>query len=134
MPLRQQVVFLALTGLLLLVILELVRRRRLRVEYSWVWLASGASIVLLILRYDLLLALTETVGAVVPTSTLFFLCILFLAALCLDFSVRLTTLTRQVKDLAQELALLGHSRGEPDPPAPVRAGEREHERGGDRFR
>ncbi|MCM2255899.1 MAG: DUF2304 domain-containing protein [Vicinamibacteria bacterium] len=134
MPLRQQVVFLALTGLLLLVILELVRRRRLRVEYSWVWLASGASIVLLILRYDLLLALTETVGAVVPTSTLFFLCILFLAALCLDFSVRLTTLTRQVKDLAQELALLRHSRGEPAPPTALRAGEREHERGDDRFR
>ncbi len=115
MPLRQQVVFLALTGLLLLVILELVRRRRLRVEYSWVWLGSGVSIVVLILRYDLLVRLTETVGAVVPTSTLFLLCILFLAVLCLDFSVRLSTLTRQVKDLTQELALLRHER-EADPP------------------
>jgi hypothetical protein len=109
-PLRQQVVFLVLTGLLLLVILELVRRRRLRVEYSWVWLVAGASIVALILRYDLLVRLTAAVGAVVPTSTLFMLCILFLAALCLDFSVRLSTLTRQVKELTQELALLRHAR------------------------
>ncbi|MCL4820318.1 MAG: DUF2304 family protein [Vicinamibacteria bacterium] len=128
MPLRQQVVFLALTGLLLLVILELVRRRRLRVEYSWVWLASGVSIVLLILRYDLLVRLTEAVGAVVPTSTLFMLCILFLAALCLDFSVRLSTLTRQVKDLTQELALLRHegeARGEGGAGEPAHAAPEE---------
>lgn len=119
MPLRQQVVFLVLTGLLLLVILELVRRRRLRVEYSWVWLVAGASIVALILRYDVLVKLTEAVGAVVPTSTLFMLCILFLAALCLDFSVRLSTLTRQVKELTQELALLRHA-GQRDAAAPAR--------------
>jgi len=91
---------------LLLVIVELVRRRRLRVEYSWLWLASGVSIIGLILRYDLLIWLTELVGAAIPTSTLFFLCILYLALLSLNYSVRLTTLTRQMKDLAQELALL----------------------------
>jgi hypothetical protein len=105
-PLRQKLVFLSLTVLLLLVIVELVRRRRLRVEYSWLWLASGVTIILLILRYDLLIRVTDAVGAVVPTSTLFFLCILYLALLSLNYSVRLTSLTREVKELAQELALL----------------------------
>jgi hypothetical protein len=104
--LRQQVFFLSLALVLLLVIIELVRRRRLRVEYSWLWLASGVSIIGLILRYDLLIWLTELVGAAIPTSTLFFLCILYLALLSLNYSVRLTALTRQVKELAQELALL----------------------------
>jgi hypothetical protein len=46
------------------------------------------------------------VGAVVPTSTIFFFCILYLALLSLNYSVRLTELTRQVKELAQEVALL----------------------------
>ena len=106
MPIRQTVVFLTIALLLLVVIVELVRRRRLRVEYSWLWIAAGLTNLLLILRYDLLVGLTEAVGAVIPTSTLFFLCILYLAVLSLNYSVRLTELTRQVKELAQEVALL----------------------------
>lgn len=117
MPIRQKLFFLTIAVLLLLVIMELVRRRRLRVEYSWLWIASGLTIIALILRYDLLIRLTEGVGAVVPTSTLFFLCILYLALLSLNYSVRLTTLTRQVKELAQELALL---RAEHDAPGDAR--------------
>jgi len=119
-PLRQQVFFLSLALVLLLVIVELVRRRRLRVEYSWLWLASGVSIIGLILRYDMLIWLTELVGAAIPTSTLFFLCILYLALLSLNYSVRLTALTRQVKELAQELALLRADREGTLPPRGVR--------------
>ena len=118
MPLRQKVFFLSIAVLLLLVIVELVRRRRLRVEYSWLWLASGSTIILLILRYDSLIWLTELVGAAIPTSTLFFLCILYLALLSLNYSVRLSTLTRQVKDLAQEVALLRVEREKPDDVGP----------------
>ena len=106
MPAQQKIFFLSVAVLLLLLILELVRRRRLRVEYSWLWIASGLTIILLILRYDLLVWLTGITGAVVTTSTLFFFCILYLALLSLNYSVRLTVLTRQVKELAQELALL----------------------------
>ena len=106
MPIRQKIFFFTIAVMLLMVILELVRRRRLRVEYSWLWLASGVTILLLILRYDLLVWLTDLVGAVIPTSTLFFFCILYLALLSLNYSVRLSSLTRQVKELAQEVALL----------------------------
>ena len=116
MPLRQKLVFLSLVVVLLLVILELVRRRRLRVEYSWLWLAATGSIVVLILRFDLLIWVSDRVGAVVVTSTLFFLCILFLALLSLHYSVRLTSLTHEVKELTQELALLRASLEAPAPP------------------
>jgi hypothetical protein len=105
-PIRQKVVFLTIALVLLAVIFELVRRRRLRVEYAWLWLAAGSSIVVLILRYDLLIWITERVGAVIPTSTLFFICILFLALLSLHYSVRLSSVTRELKELTQELALL----------------------------
>jgi hypothetical protein len=111
-PIRQQIFFLSLAVVLLLVIVELVRRRRLRVEYSWLWMASGVTIILLILRYDFLIWLTDLVGAAIPTSTLFFLCILYLALLSLNYSVRLTDLTREVKELAQEVALLRAERRE----------------------
>jgi hypothetical protein len=106
MPARQVVFFLGLTALLLAVVVELVRRRALRVEYSWLWIGSCVTTVVLILRYDLLVGLTDLVGAVVPTSTLFFLCILYLALLCLHYSIRISRMTHQIKDLAQEVALL----------------------------
>lgn len=106
MPTRQVVVFLGLVLILLVAILELVRRRALRVEYSWLWIVSCLTTILLILRYDLLVVLTDLVGAVVPTSTLFFLCILYLALLSLHYSIRISDLTHRVKDLAQEVALL----------------------------
>lgn len=116
MPTRQIVVFLALILVLFVAILELARRRVLRVEYSWLWIASCLTTVLLILRYDILVELTDFVGAVVPTSTLFFLCILYLALLCLHYSIRISALTHQVKDLAQEVALLRMGLARPDTP------------------
>lgn len=118
MPLRQKLFFLTIAVALLVVILELVRRRRLRVEYSWLWIASGVTIILLILRYDLLIRITDLVGAVIPTSTLFFLCILYLALLSLNYSVRLSALSREVKELAQELALLRAEREDATHEAP----------------
>jgi hypothetical protein len=115
MSLRQKVFFLCVAITLLMVIVELVRRRRLKVEYSWLWIASGVTPIILILRYDLLIWLTGMVGAVIPTSTLFFLCILYLALLCLDYAVRLSSLTREVKELSQEIALLRAEREEAGP-------------------
>ncbi len=106
MPMRQKVFFLTIAIVLLATIVDLVRRRRMRVEYSWMWIASGVSIIAVILQYDLLIEVTKLVGAVIPTSALFFLCILYLALLCLNYSVRLSSLSWEVKQLAQELALL----------------------------
>jgi hypothetical protein len=111
-PIRQKLFFLSIAVMLLLVILELVRRRRMRIEYSWLWIASGLTTLVVILRYDVLIWLTELIGAVIPTSTLFFLSILYLALLSLNYSVRLTTLTQQVKELAQEVALFQAEREE----------------------
>ena len=118
MPIRQKVFFLTIALLLLVAIIELIRRRRLRVEYSWLWIASGVTIIVLILRYELLIQITAAVGAVVPTSTIFFFCILYLALLSLNYSVRLTELTRQVKELAQEVALL-RAEAAPTPSRPA---------------
>jgi hypothetical protein len=115
-PIRQKVFFLTIALVLLMVIVELIRRRRLRVEYSWLWIASGVTIIVLILRYELLIKITAAVGAVVPTSTIFFFCILYLALLSLNYSVRLTELTRQVKELAQEVALLRAEEARPARP------------------
>ena len=106
MPLRQKVLAISLSVGLLIVIFELVRRRKLREEYSWLWILTGAVIFILAMWYDLLLFMTHLVGAVLPASTLFFFGIFFLVLINLYFSVKVSALTSQIKKLTQELAIL----------------------------
>ena len=87
-------------------ILDLVRRRRLREEYSWLWLLTSLSLFVLVIKYSWLVAITKSIGAVVPTSTLFIGALIFLMMLSVQFSVRISRLTDQVKNLVQENALL----------------------------
>ncbi len=103
---RQKIFAVSAALFLLVLIFELVRRRKLKEEYSWLWLLTGASILMLTLWYDLLLVLTSLIGAVTATTTLFISAVMYLVLITLHFSVRISTLTDQVKKLAQELAIL----------------------------
>ena len=87
-------------------VLELVRRRRLLEEYSWLWLLTAGLMVLLVAWYPLLLMITRVVGAVTPLNTLLLCAVLFLFAIAVHYSVIISRLSTQVKNLAQELALL----------------------------
>lgn len=88
------------------IVLVLVRRRSLREEYTPIWLAVAAGLLIVSLRFDVLKALTRAIGAWTPSSTLFFLGEVFLLAICLNFAVRLSRASVQLKNLGQELAIL----------------------------
>lgn len=106
MPIRNKVVALAFGIMMLLLVIELVRRRKLREEYSWLWLMTGTVILLLALWFDLLKWMTHLVGAITPSSTIFLFAFLFLILTSLHFSVVISKLTGQNKDLAQRYAIL----------------------------
>jgi hypothetical protein len=102
-----QTIFALVTSLAaFLFVLELVRRRRLREEYSWLWLLTAAVMILLVIWYRLLVVITHVVGAVTPLNTLLLCAVLFLFAIAVHYSVIISRLTTQVKNLAQEVALL----------------------------
>lgn len=90
----------------LLLIVELVRRRRLREEYSWLWLLTGATMLVLVVWYRLLLFVTWMIGAVSPVTTLLLFSLLFLLVIAIHYSMIISRLTTQVKNLSQEIALL----------------------------
>lgn len=106
LPGRQRAVALVLAGALVLLIFELVRRRKLREEYSWVWIATALGLAVLALQQDLLLTVSRWVGSSNVVSTLFFGGFLFVMALLLQVSVRLSRLTHRHRTLGQRLALL----------------------------
>ena len=103
---RQRTIALALAVLVTVVVFELVRRRKLREEYSIVWIAVAIVVAVLALEQDLLLTISAWIGASSSVSTLFFGALVFLFALVLHFSVRLSRLTLRHRTLGQRVALL----------------------------
>ena len=71
MPLTQTVFALIICTIVFLLTVELVRKRRLREEYSVLWLVTSVVMFILVLRYDWLVSLTSLIGAALPTTTLF---------------------------------------------------------------
>lgn len=103
---RQRLVAFVLAAVVAGLVFELVRRRKLREEYSWVWIGTAAIVAALAIEQDLLLTVSEWIGAASPVSTLFFGALMFLMALVLQFSVRLSRLTHRHRTLGQRMALL----------------------------
>jgi NO-binding membrane sensor protein with MHYT domain len=103
---KQKIFAIAASILIMFLVVELVRRRKLREEYSWLWLLTGALIVLLVVWYDLLLWITHLIGAIAPTTTLFIFGLLFLMVISLHYSIQISKLSFQIKEMAQELTLL----------------------------
>ena len=102
-----QALFAIVTSVVVFVMLiELVRRRRLREEYAWLWLLTGATMIALLLWQRLLMFVTSAIGAASPLTTLLIFSSLFLLAIVVHYSVIISRLTTQVKNLSQEVALL----------------------------
>lgn len=102
--------------LIMAVVVELVRRRKLREEYSWLWLVTGALIILLVVWYDLLVFLSSMIGAIAPTTTLFIFGLLFLMLISLHYSIQISKLSQQLKEMGQQMALLrGEVEGQGEP-------------------
>ena len=106
LPFHQKIVAIILAVLILGSILELVRRRQLREEYSWLWLLTGSLLIVFIAWYELLLNMTRLIGSTNPILTLFFGAIVFLLLLNLHFSTKISDLTTKLKNLHQETAIL----------------------------
>ncbi len=108
MPFKQQVFALLVSLLVFVFTIEMVRQKRLREEYSVLWLFTSCIMFVLVIKYDWLVTLTNLIGAALPTSTLFTGSIVFLVLLGVQFSIKISRLSDQVKDLVQENAILRH--------------------------
>jgi hypothetical protein len=105
MPIRQIIFVLAISAMLLVVVVELVRRRRLREEYAWLWLLAAVAAPVVVIGFPLLRRFTRLVGADEPLSILWLLSLVFLVVVNIHYSTKISQLTEQIKNLAQALAI-----------------------------
>ena len=106
METRIQLLAVVASGILLVVVLELVRRRRLMERYALLWLLSGMVLLVLSTFRGLLEDAAGVIGIEYPPSALFFIAFAFVLLLLLHFSVAVSRLADQSKVLAQRMALL----------------------------
>lgn len=102
---RLQAVSIIVTAGLLIVVFELVRRRRLMERYSLLWLLAALVLLVLAIFSNLLAEFASAVGIATPSNALFAVAIGFLVLLVLHFSTSISRLTDESKVLAQKLAL-----------------------------
>ncbi len=87
-------------------IFQLIRRKKLKEQYSLLWFLIVAVMLILAVWDRPLLWVSEAMGIQLLSNTLFVLAILFLFGMALHFSLLVSRLTDQSKMLAQKLALL----------------------------
>jgi hypothetical protein len=93
--------------LLFLVVLEMVRRRRLREDYSLLWLGTFGVLVILSLFRGLLDDIAGLMGIFYPPTALFVIGFGMVLLVLLQFSSVITKLAQENKQAAQHIALLG---------------------------
>jgi hypothetical protein len=103
---QQRLEVIAVAIVICAVILELVRRKRLMERYAILWLATGATLLLLALWKGLLTKLAHAAGIHYLPSALFAVAFLFVLVMLVHSSITVSRLSDQSTSLAQRLALL----------------------------
>jgi hypothetical protein len=102
----QRIIAIVISGGLLLLILELVRRKRLMERYALLWLFSTLLLLVLSLWSGLLNSLASALGVSYPPSALFAVAFGVVLVLLVHFSLAVSHLSDQNKVLAQRLGIL----------------------------
>lgn len=104
---RVQVIAIAVSVVLLMSVLELVRRRKLVEEYSLLWIVGSIAILALSVWRGMLDIAARELGIFYPPSLLLMLVIVIVFVGLLSFSVVLSRQRKQIERLMEETAILG---------------------------
>jgi hypothetical protein len=102
----QRIIAIAVSGGLLLLTLELVRRKRLMERYALLWLFSTLILLVLSVWNGLLTSIASALGISYPPSALFGVAFGVVLVLLVHFSLAVSRLSDQNKILAQRMGIL----------------------------
>ena len=104
--LRLTVFGVVIAVVLLVLVLELVRSRRLQERYAILWLLTGLVLLVLSIWSGAIQALSDLVGIAYPPALLFAVSLVFVVIVLLHYSTVISRLAQQNVALAQSIALL----------------------------
>lgn len=106
MPLQQKITAIIISITMLLFILNAVRTRKLKEEFSFFWLFIGLIIFCISFWHNLLNYISQLLGIVVPTSTLFLFGLIMIILISIQLSIKISSLMEYNKNLAQKVSIL----------------------------
>ena len=116
-PIRASIAGAVASIILILVVVELVRGRRLKERYALLWLATGVVLLVLSLWREGLNTIAGWLGVTsYPPAVLFAVATLFIFLVLLHYSTVISRLTDENVDLAQRIALLEERLSRERPP------------------
>jgi hypothetical protein len=101
-----QLVALGVSGLLLAIVFELVRRRKLTEEYSFIWILGALGLLVFSSSRQILHVIAAWLGIAYPPALLLLAVIFFFVVASLYFSVVVSRQRQQIERLAEEVAIL----------------------------
>lgn len=84
----------------------MVRRKRLKTEYSLIWLSVSIVFIIFSIWRGGIDKLANLIGVVYPPSVLFIVLLIGIILLLIEFSIIISKQAEKIKVLAQEIALL----------------------------
>ena len=103
---KAQIIAVVTTVLLLALVIDLVRRRRLIERYALLWMLAASFLVVLAVWNGGLGFIADVAGIKSPPNALFLLGLAVIFGLLLNFSTAFSRLSEETKILAQEVARL----------------------------
>ncbi|MBB4687659.1 DUF2304 domain-containing protein [Amycolatopsis jiangsuensis] len=101
-----QILSIVVAGLVLFVVLEMMRRRKLREKYAGVWLLVAVGVVVLAVIPQAASFLAKITGVQTPSNFVFLLAGVVLALVALHLSTEVGHLEEEVRTSVEEIALL----------------------------
>lgn len=104
--LRSQLFLILILALNAILIIYLLLKEKINVEYSLIWFFTLALAAIIVLSNKFLLFLTHLIGAKLPASTLAYLGFAFTFFVLIYFSTKISILSNKLKKLTQYTAFL----------------------------
>ncbi len=105
MPQIQKIIFYLIALLFFFIVFELVRKKTMIENLSWLWILISFLFLVILFQYDYLAYISAKMHAS-TTAVIMFFAIIGLNFLILQLSIMNSTQTRQIKNLSQKIAIL----------------------------
>lgn len=106
MELKLQIVFILSCCILLIIFINMIRKNKLNIKYSLVWLFSIITILLLSIFPQILYYFSALIGIEKPSNLVFVIGILFLGIIIFSLTISQSRKSTKLIKLAQEFAIL----------------------------
>lgn len=108
MTLQAQIIIIVFLFIVLAVIVNMIRKRRLELKYVLVWMGCDIALIVLTCFPGLMNILAKILGIQSPMNMIFFLGFLFSLIIIFSLTVTISHFTAMVRKMAQEIALLSN--------------------------